>query len=69
MASLDRAFIDDLLSRIDIVEVIGNSVKLKNMGQVIRDYVLFMLKILLHLMCLAPNNSIIALDVEHLEMQ
>ena len=32
MASLDRAFIDDLLSRIDIVEVIGNSVKLKKHG-------------------------------------
>jgi len=32
MASLDRAFIDDLLSRIDIVEVIGNSVQLKKHG-------------------------------------
>ena len=32
MATLDRAFIDDLLSRINIVEVIGNSVKLKKLG-------------------------------------
>ena len=32
MASLDRDFIDDLLSRIDIVEVIGNSVQLKKHG-------------------------------------
>jgi hypothetical protein len=63
MASLDRAFIDDLLSRIDIVDVIGHSVL------VIRDYVPFMLKILHLLMCLAPNNSIIALDVERQGMQ
>ena len=32
MASLDRAFIDDLLSRIDIVDVIGHSVQLKKHG-------------------------------------
>ncbi|MBT3548992.1 MAG: DNA primase [Gammaproteobacteria bacterium] len=32
MSNLDRAFIDDLLSRIDIVEVIGNVVQLKKHG-------------------------------------
>ena len=32
MSSLDRAFIDDLLSRIDIVEVIGKNVELKKLG-------------------------------------
>ena len=32
MSSLDRAFIDDLLSRIDIIEVIGNVVQLKKHG-------------------------------------
>ena len=32
MSSLDRAFIDDLLSRIDIVEVIGNAIQLKKHG-------------------------------------
>ena len=32
MSSLDRAFIDDLLSRIDIVEVIGKNVELKKFG-------------------------------------
>ena len=32
MTSLDRAFIDDLLSRIDIVEVINSVVKLKKHG-------------------------------------
>ena len=32
MATLDRAFIDGLLSRINIVEIIGNSVKLKKLG-------------------------------------
>ena len=32
MSSLDRAFIDDLLSRIDIIEVIGNVIQLKKHG-------------------------------------
>ena len=32
MSSLDRAFIDDLLSRVDIAEVIGHSVQLKKHG-------------------------------------
>ena len=32
MSSLDRAFIDDLLSKIDIIEVIGNVIKLKKHG-------------------------------------
>ncbi len=32
MTNLDRAFIDDLLSRVDIVEVIGQSVQLKKHG-------------------------------------
>ena len=32
MTNLDRAFIDDLLSRVDIVEVIGHSVQLKKHG-------------------------------------
>ena len=32
MSSLDRAFIDDLLSRIDIIEVIGNAIQLKKHG-------------------------------------
>ncbi len=32
MKSLDRAFIDDLLSRVDIVEIIGQSVQLKKHG-------------------------------------
>ena len=32
MSSLDRAFIDDLLSKIDIIEVIGNAIQLKKHG-------------------------------------
>ena len=32
MATLDRSFIDDLLSRINIVEIIGKSVNLKKLG-------------------------------------
>ena len=32
MSSIDRGFIDDLLSKIDIVEIIGEAVKLKKMG-------------------------------------
>ena len=32
MSNIDRAFIDDLLSRIDIVDVIGEVVKLKKAG-------------------------------------
>ena len=32
MKSLDRSFIDDLLSRIDIVEIINQSVQLKKHG-------------------------------------
>ncbi|MEC8996329.1 MAG: CHC2 zinc finger domain-containing protein, partial [Pseudomonadota bacterium] len=32
MKNIDRAFIDDLLSRIDIVEVINDKVKLKQQG-------------------------------------
>ena len=32
MKNLDRSFIDDLLSRIDIVEVISQSVELKKHG-------------------------------------
>ena len=32
MKNLDRSFIDDLLSRIDIVEIIGQTVQLKKHG-------------------------------------
>ncbi len=32
MATLDRSFIDDLLSRINIVDIIGKSVNLKKLG-------------------------------------
>ena len=41
MSNLDRAFIDDLLSRIDIVGVIGNVVQLKKHGNGFGILILF----------------------------
>ena len=63
MANFDRAFIDQVLSSTDIVDVIKEKVNLTKNGATLKVCVHFTTKKHLHSMSLRQNNFIIALVV------
>ncbi|BDZ73711.1 hypothetical protein GCM10025856_14300 [Methylophaga marina] len=62
-------FIDELLARVDIVDIIDARVALKKQARICMPAVLFIMKKLLRLQLVRKSSFIIALAVVHMAQQ
>jgi DNA primase len=68
MALIPQSFIADLLNRVDIVDVVGQHVKLKKRAQTIKACAPFIQKSHHHFQCHLLSSSITALDVALMDL-